>query len=1295
MSHLPQVSALVTLTVFLGLLCSSAGAADPANKYPGLHLIPWPKAVQMDEGRMTLAADSRIVVTQAELKPLAELLSSEIALLTGLKLKVATEASRPGDIVLTINKAIQAGEPILVVRNQQPVRTRDGAHALNIGERAIVEGFDYRAVAEGSATLLQALGQSNGRVSLPKLTIQDWPHADYCGQLVDVARQNHPVAWLKKMVEVCRFYKVRYLHLHLTDDQGWTFPSTKYPQLGSRNQGAHGGVAPKVYTLDELKDLVAYADVRGVTLVPELEVPGHSGAALRSLPDIFDAINPESKQPVGMGCMNMASEEIYPALDTIIGEICDVFRSSPYFHIGSDEVSMGRVALHSGYKTFLEKHHLKNDDELANYFIAQVNEIVKKHGKKAIKWEGLANEASRDIIIMCWDKNNNSAGPLIARGYTTITCPWDLGVPWEEWNMYICNGSRLKKGDSVLGATLVAWEQSPQFHLSGVRNVASRQERTWGPDNSVSVQGFASRFQPLDAVVGKLLEIPVKPRIEATFAASAGTRDLLDPVFAFDGNEATFYMSDRAPSADDHFTVMLKEPQLIHAIEALTGINNKGLLDGGAVQISTDGLRFNTVATLDKGSARVVLKENRVSAIRLLAQSRQTDPLIVREIKLRLMVPMSGTVKGPAEAIGEGNVALLKGDTTFASPINNCETPVMNKGFTLTFDSGGNPCSYSGPITGTGKVEIRSSARAAMVLGGKAANTMEGTWSVKAGRVVLAKEAGVAAMGGTILVGGQGDNDGLVWNNDNQIESSASIRLLNSAQGGASLNLNGFRETIASLTMETQTRILTDGPTGGGVLAVGQLSIAGKSIPQGIYTSSSPWIQGSGYVLVGAVKSVSVSGRVADPNKTIGAGNIAVLKAASRIELSGGECSIPVNNGSFPLTLASEASDGSAARYSGFITGNGPLLLEARQPLEIVGPSSNSYRGSTVLVRGVLKLNKSGGAMAIPGDLTLGGSAPENKGDGVIWGADGQLSPSSVVTLAGNQPSYLDLAGHKVEIAKVILSRAGTIHTGEHGSLKVKQLHIDGKRLTDGTYKAPQPWLKGTGTVTVDARVDVKGRCGDCNTQIGSGNIANLIGNTTISYPVSDCDIDIITNGHTITFDSGDGNPLCYRGAISGTGDVVLLMGPSHTGFKDAPLRLAGAKPNTTTGKFLVRKGRVKLEKPDGVDAISGDVIVGGQGFNDCLFWKNSNQIKDSVTITLIGAGNNGAAYLHLNGCSETVAHLVMSAGNVIKTDAADGTRGVLTVKSLTIDGVKKAAGSYTCATEKWIGGQGKVVVQP
>src|SRR5437016_1513533 len=144
---------------------------------------------------------------------------------------------------------------------------------------------------------------------------------------------------------------------------------------------------------------------------------------------------------------------------------------------------------------------------------------------------------------MAWEGNSNAATEMLARGWTTITCPWNLGVPWEEWNMYRCNASQLKKGDSVLGATLVAWEQAPATHIAMLRNLPSRQERTWGPDNSVTVDSFAARFQPLDAVAGRLLEIPVRAKMEADFSTSVGICDFLDPVFAFDGNDATFFKS--------------------------------------------------------------------------------------------------------------------------------------------------------------------------------------------------------------------------------------------------------------------------------------------------------------------------------------------------------------------------------------------------------------------------------------------------------------------------------------------------------------------------------------------------------------------------------------------------------------------------------------------------------------------------------------------------------------------------------------------------------------------------------
>ncbi len=1244
---------------------------------------------------MSLASESRIVARHPSLKPLAKLLSVEIAKLTGINLPTASGPDHAGDIILTIDPTIKAGEEILTVQDREVTRTTDGAHAITIGDRAVIRGFDYRATAEGTSTILQLLTRTEGGFCLPHVAINDWPHADFCGVMLDVGRQDHPIEAIKKVVEICRVYKARYLQLHLTDDQGWTFPSTKYPQLGSRNYGAHGGIAPRVYKIDELKALVAYADARGVTIVPEFEMPGHCGAAQRSLPEIFDAINPQSNQPVGMGCMNMSNEAIYPALDTIIGEMCEVFQSSPYFHIGSDEVSSGRLSLHPGYKAFMAKHGLKDDQQLADFFIAKVCDIVKKHGKKAIKWEGLSNSATKDVIIMAWDANSNVAAEMQARGYTTITCPWTLGVPWQDWNMYICNGSRLKKTDSVLGATLVAWEQPPLTHITNLRNLASRQERTWGPDNSVTEAGFASRFQPLDALVGKLIDMPPNPRLDATISTTMRASDFLDPVFAIDGNDATFFKSLKSPKAGDHLTLSFPQPKQVYAIDVRTGLNRHGQLDGGEIQVSSDGTSFSTVATLKNGSAWAILNGQSVRSVRVRVAADQIEPLVLREITPSFLVEVSGAVKDPAKAIGERNVAAIKGKTEFMPPIGTVASPIINDGFTLKLNSGGSAAHFSGPILGKGSVEIYAGGLGApIVLDGTGENAMRGTWAVKRGQVELSKRVRSRAMSGTVIVGGNSDQDSLVWKADCQLDVRTSVQLLNSPKGGASLNLNGFNEVIARLTLDAGTKILTDGPAGGGVLAVQELIVDGKKMPKGAYASSGSWLRGSGHVLVGDVKSLSVSGVVDDPDRTLGAGNFAALESAAEFKLPAGECTVSATTREFPLTLLTERGK---SRFSGFITGNGPLNLSAAKgtQLEISGASSNSYKGATTLTRGILRLNKSGNAIAIPGNLTLGGSASDNDGDSIIWDADGQVASSTTVAMSGTQPCNLDLNGHQTALNRISLSRSARIRTGDGGRIHVRQFFIDGQRLKDGVYHAPQPWLEGTGVVTVDSRVNIQGIVGSPESIIGVGNLGNMTGDTTIIYPSSGGDFDIATNGHTLTLDSGNGNAFAYAGSISGSGNVVFLMGPSYTGFRDAPMCLAGAKPNTLTGKFLVKKGRVQLEKPEGVDAISGDVIVGGQGFNDCLFWKNSHQIKDTVNITLLDAGNNGAAYLHLNGCHETIASLTMTANNKILTDSADGKGGTLTVKALSIGGVAKAAGAYTAATEQWIEGKGRIIIQP
>ncbi|MCX6976590.1 MAG: family 20 glycosylhydrolase, partial [Verrucomicrobia bacterium] len=134
-----------------------------------------------------------------------------------------------------------------------------------------VEGWDYRACCEGTATLLQALKLKGDAVSIPKMELKDWPHADYTGYMLDIARQGMPLMGLRDAIEAMRYFKVRYLHLHFHDGSAFYFPLKKYPQAGSHNGAINNGDAFKSWDLEELKKTVAYADARGVTLVPELE----------------------------------------------------------------------------------------------------------------------------------------------------------------------------------------------------------------------------------------------------------------------------------------------------------------------------------------------------------------------------------------------------------------------------------------------------------------------------------------------------------------------------------------------------------------------------------------------------------------------------------------------------------------------------------------------------------------------------------------------------------------------------------------------------------------------------------------------------------------------------------------------------------------------------------------------------------------------------------------------------------------------------------------------------------------
>ncbi len=204
-------SRLWALTMCLAAV-ARAGASEPAPA-----LIPQPKQLTPGSGTLEIGVRGRIVATDASLQPLAEVLAGEIERLAGHKLTTAKEPAA-GDIVLTLDGQLQ-GE----------------AYRLEVTDRALVRGGNYDAVATGTASLLQALRRTDAGLTVPRLSIADEPSYPFRAALIDLARKYHTPGGIEQVIDLCRFYKIRYLHLHLTDDQLFMFPSQKFPQAGQGN----------------------------------------------------------------------------------------------------------------------------------------------------------------------------------------------------------------------------------------------------------------------------------------------------------------------------------------------------------------------------------------------------------------------------------------------------------------------------------------------------------------------------------------------------------------------------------------------------------------------------------------------------------------------------------------------------------------------------------------------------------------------------------------------------------------------------------------------------------------------------------------------------------------------------------------------------------------------------------------------------------------------------------------------------------------------------------------------------
>ena len=374
-----------------------------------VQIIPRPQHIQM--GKQLLNIDKSFAITfeskilKQEASYFSELLNKTVDL--NLQSKLADNFNGKA---ISLQLTSKDGVP-------------DENYTLSISQMGIViTSNSPKGVFYGLQSLFQivlANIDKNGKIEIPTLEIIDSPRFAYRGMHLDVGRHLFPPAFIKKYIDLLAFYKLNTFHWHLTEDQGWRIEIKKYPKLtevGAWRKETligHGGKKPfefdgktygGFYTQDEIRDIVNYAAERHISIIPEIEMPGHSLAALASYPELGCTGGPyEVATRWGVfQDIYCTKDETFEFLEDVLLEVMDLFPSK-YIHIGGDEAPKARWKECAICQATIKREGLKNEHELQSYFIQRIEKFLNNHGRQIIGWdEILEGGLAPNATVMSW-----------------------------------------------------------------------------------------------------------------------------------------------------------------------------------------------------------------------------------------------------------------------------------------------------------------------------------------------------------------------------------------------------------------------------------------------------------------------------------------------------------------------------------------------------------------------------------------------------------------------------------------------------------------------------------------------------------------------------------------------------------------------------------------------------------------------------------------------------------------------------------------------------------------------------
>ncbi len=337
--------------------------------------------------------------------------------------------------------------------------TRIGSSSVNsvsVTENGIIiHGAGDDEIRQGENYVTQLSLFFEGRIPLCSFEFYS-PSVRYRGFHIDCVRHFFSVSELKRLIRGYAIAGFNYFHFHLTDDQGWRFPVEGYDRLESisskrfryyndDNNHTEGGF----YSLEDLREIEKYCHSLGITVIPEIESPGHAEALLASYPEFGCTgreIPVQSNWGVFENVMNPASEELWLFLDKAVGTLASVFHG-PFIHIGGDECPHVQWKTNDKCLSLMKKEGIDNVDELQGWFTSRMSELVQKYGKRAIGWDEVvdAPEIDRSVVVMSW-RGLDGARKASGRGHEVILCPETSGCyldrypsadDWEKGNLSI------------------------------------------------------------------------------------------------------------------------------------------------------------------------------------------------------------------------------------------------------------------------------------------------------------------------------------------------------------------------------------------------------------------------------------------------------------------------------------------------------------------------------------------------------------------------------------------------------------------------------------------------------------------------------------------------------------------------------------------------------------------------------------------------------------------------------------------------------------------------------------------